>query len=246
MSAVPPDYSNQEDASPLDKILARIQALRSKTVAQGCTEAEALLAAEKVAELLDRYGVSLSEVEMKEQSCANEGIETNRRRRSAVDECVGTIAIFCDCRSWYEKTASGHIKHVFFGLPADVAGARYLYEKIEYAFHTETRSFKLGYLYYSHPSTHRRSAADSFQMGLGHGIRSKLRQLKEARSSKIIATNGRDLVPVKKEVIDKELSGLGLNFRTVHTNRTKPVLSTAYHSGCLTGENLDWESKIEN
>ena len=51
----------------LDRVLARIQALRAKTVDRGCTEQEALAAAGKVAELLDRYGLSLSEVELKEE-----------------------------------------------------------------------------------------------------------------------------------------------------------------------------------
>jgi len=38
----------------LHKLKTRIQALRAKTIDNGCTEAEALLAAAKVAELLDR------------------------------------------------------------------------------------------------------------------------------------------------------------------------------------------------
>ena len=38
----------------LDRLKTRIQGLRSKTTDNGCTEAEALLAAAKVAELLDR------------------------------------------------------------------------------------------------------------------------------------------------------------------------------------------------
>jgi hypothetical protein len=37
----------------LDKLKTRIQALRAKTIDNGCTEEEALSAAAKVAELLD-------------------------------------------------------------------------------------------------------------------------------------------------------------------------------------------------
>ena len=47
------------DQSPnlvaLGKLKLRIQALRAKTIDNGCTEDEALSAAAKVAELLDRY-----------------------------------------------------------------------------------------------------------------------------------------------------------------------------------------------
>ena len=50
----------------LDKLKVRIQALRAKTIDNGCTEDEALSAAAKVAELLDRYDLSMTDVEMRE------------------------------------------------------------------------------------------------------------------------------------------------------------------------------------
>jgi uncharacterized protein (DUF1501 family) len=69
----------------LERLIGRIQALRAKTVQQGCTEQEALAAAEKVAELLDRYGLSLSELDLKQQACEGASIETERRRAGPVD-----------------------------------------------------------------------------------------------------------------------------------------------------------------
>ena len=53
------------DPTSLDKLKMRIQALRAKTQDNGCTEAEALMAAAKVAELLDRHDLSLSDVELR-------------------------------------------------------------------------------------------------------------------------------------------------------------------------------------
>jgi Protein of unknown function (DUF2786) len=52
------------DLAVLDRLKTRIQGLRSKTTDNGCTESEALLAAAKVAELLDRYDLSLTDVEI--------------------------------------------------------------------------------------------------------------------------------------------------------------------------------------
>ena len=235
--------TNKGNREELDKVLSRIQALRGKTVEQGCTEAEALLAAGKVAELLDQYGLRLSEIDMKAQSCAGEGIETNRRRRSPLDECAGAIAGFCDCRTWYEMTPQGHIRHIFFGLPADVAGARYLYEKIEEAFETETAQFKRSELYDSHPSAKRRSATTSFHAGLGHGICAKLNRLKTERAAAFRASGGRDLVPVKRDVIEDELAAMGMRLKVLQTGR-KNLLAMAYKKGRVTGENLEWEEKL--
>jgi len=235
--------SNKGSREELEKVLSRIQALRGKTVEQGCTEAEALLAAGKVAELLGQYGLTLSEIDIKAQSCAGEGIETNRRRRSPLDECAGAIASFCDCRSWYEMTPQGHIRHLFFGLPADVAGARYLYERIDEAFETETAAFKRSELYDSHPSARRRGATTSFQAGLGHGICTKLDKLKAERDAAFRVSGGRDLVPVKQNVIEDELAALGIRLKVLQTGR-KNLLAMAYKTGRFTGENLDWEEKL--
>jgi hypothetical protein len=49
-------------ADELEKLKNRLLALRAKTIANGCTEEEALLAATKVAELLDRHDLSLSDL----------------------------------------------------------------------------------------------------------------------------------------------------------------------------------------
>lgn len=234
------DNSSRDE---LERVLGLIQALRSKTVDQGCTEEEALAAAEKVAELLDRYGLSLSEVDFKEQRCSGEGVETGRRRHGPLDVCVVTIAAFCDCRTWYEMTPSGTLRHIFFGMPADVAGARCLYEKVEEAFETETRAFKRSALYNDHHTSQRRTASRSFQVGLGHGICAKLDKLKADRLAASMKTTGRDLVPIKRAFIEDELSELGLTLsaKAFHGNK---VLAKAYNTGRITGENLWWDEKI--
>jgi hypothetical protein len=212
-------------------------------VERGCTEEEALLAASKVAEMLDQYGLTLSEIDMKSQSCVGEGIETTRRRHAPLDDCAVTIADFCDCRTWCETMPQGHIRHIFFGLPADVAGAHFLYEKIEEAFETETAAFKRSELYGSHPSPKRRSATTSFQAGLGHGIRVKLSKLKDERNAAFHASGGRDLVPIKQDAIEDELAAMGMRLKVLRTER-KTLLASAYEKGRITGENLEWEDKI--
>jgi len=132
-----PRVSAPENAD-LEKLMQRIQALRAKTVAQGCTEQEALAAAEKVAELLDRHGLSLNELEFKAQPCEGIGIQTSRKRAGPIDTCTTAISAFFDCRVWQETNASGQLRYVFFGLRGDVAASQYLYEMVERAFETET------------------------------------------------------------------------------------------------------------
>ena len=72
-----------------DRLRSRIAALAAKTIANGCTEAEALAAAAKVAELLDRHALSMSDVEIRASPCVEAAFETARKKRVPLDGCVG-------------------------------------------------------------------------------------------------------------------------------------------------------------
>lgn len=234
-----PDRAARPADADLDRVLARIQALRAKTVDRGCTEAEAMIAAGKVAELLDRYGLSLGEVELKEQSCEGFGVGTGRRRFGPIDACIPTVGAFCGCRVWSEQAADGEIRYVFFGLPADVAGARYLYDLVERAFATETERFKRSELYAGHRAGERRGASHSFQTGLAQGIARKLDALHREREAGMKAQTGRDLVLAKEAVIDEELAKLGLHFHRRGRGRGRYVLREAFAAGQEAGARFE-------
>jgi hypothetical protein len=112
-------------ATDLDKLKSRLQALRSKTTANGCTEEEALSAAAKVAELLDRHDLSLSDLEIREEQCEQSTIDTNRKQRQPISACIPAIAEYCDCKVWREKDERG-IRYVFFGLRPSIEMAHYV------------------------------------------------------------------------------------------------------------------------
>jgi len=48
----------------MESLIKKLQSLQNKTTANGCTEQEALHAAEKVAELLDKYGLSIEQLKL--------------------------------------------------------------------------------------------------------------------------------------------------------------------------------------
>ncbi|HUI22633.1 MAG TPA: DUF2786 domain-containing protein [Methylocella sp.] len=229
----------------LARVVQRIQALRAKTVDQGCTEQEALASANKVAELLDRYGLSLSEIEFRRQACEGFGVDTGRRRRCVFDACVPSIAAFCDCKVWGETTPAGSLRHVFFGFPADVEAAHFLYDLIGVTFDTETARFKTGTIYASMETGERRSAVNSFQTGLSHGIGGKLKAMKAERDISNRASSGRDLVPLKTSVIDDELAKLGLSFHAISRGRRKRVLADAYKAGQIAGYQFEVRAGID-
>lgn len=220
----------------LDKLKLRIQALRSKTIANGCTEDEALSAAAKVAELLDRHDLSLSDVELRASSCERRVYETFRKKRIPLDDCVGAIAHFCDCRVWREKNAAGDNRYVFFGLGADVEVAHYLAELIDGAVRADLGRFKTSVDYGRFRHQERHLANASFALGMVASIADKLVAIKAGRDQ-VNESTGRGLVVLKTSVVDAEFDRLDLNMRT-QRSASRMVSMTAYEAGGAAGASL--------
>ena len=224
------------DLAAIDKLKTRIQGLRAKTTDNGCTEAEALLAAAKVAELLDRYDLSLTDVEIRDAPCERREYETHRKKRIPLDDCIGAIANFCDCRVWREKNQAGEARYVFFGLRSDIEVAHYLTELIDNAVRSELGRYKTsaGYRRFRHQDRH--VANSSFTLGMVASIADKLTAMKAERDAVNNGT-GRDLVVLKASVVDAELEKLDLKLRTVR-RATRMVSPTAYEAGEAAGASL--------
>jgi hypothetical protein len=229
------DAAGQAGRADLDRVIQRILALRAKTVEHGCTEREAMAAAEKVAELLARHDLTLDEVSVRQSACAGLAVETERRRRGPIDQCAKPIADFCDCHVWSEDTAEGTWRWIFFGLKADVEAARFLYDLIETTFETETSAFRLGAIYLGQHGAGRRMALNSFQIGLANGIAGKLAAIKAARSAAATRSTGFDLVAVKDDVVEREMDLLGLRFERKARRSSRRVLEDAYQAGEAAG-----------
>jgi hypothetical protein len=226
-------------AADIDRVIQRIQALRTRTADRGCTEAEAMAAAAKVSELLARHDLTLDEVSVRRSDCEGVSVATGRKRRAPVDSCAQSIAEFCDCRVWGEQRGDGTHGFVFFGLKADVEAARFLHDLIEVTFDTESATFRCGAIYQSLRGGDRRSALNSFQIGLASGICSKLADLKAARQDNRGRSTGFDLVAVKHSVVDDEISRLGLHFTTRTATSRRYVQSDAYHAGRVAGASFE-------
>ena len=221
--------SGQVTGDALDKLRTRIQGLRAKTIDNGCTEGEALAAAAKVAELLDRYDLSLTDVEIREAPCERLAYETHRKKRIPLDDCIGAIAEFCDCRVWREKNPAGEGRYVFFGLRSDVEVAHYLTEVIDTAVRTELGRYKTGSEYQRFRHQERHMANASFALGMVGSIADRLMAMKAARDE-VNHSTGRGLVVLKAAVVDAELEKLDLKLRTVH-RASRLVSPMAYDAG---------------
>lgn len=221
-----------------DALLARIQALRARTTERGCTEAEAMAAAAKVAELLDRHGLSLSDVELQAQPCERAELPTGRSRIGPYDECGPAVAAYFDCRCWFETDAEGRLRHVFFGLPGDVQAAVYLMHLIAHAFETEANRYRAGPEYARGRGGRRRALHTSFVLGLSIGIQARLRAMQAERDAAVQASAGRSLVLAKTGVVEAEMAKLGLRFRSRNPAERR-VDANAYDAGHAAGQHFE-------
>ena len=126
---------------------------------------------------------------------------------------------------------------------ADVEAAHYLYDLIVATFATETARFKNEDITVA--STARRVSTRSFQLGLAHGIRDKLRSMKSERDIANRLSTGRDLVPIKVSVIEDELEKLGLSFHAKAQSRKRMVAPGAYHAGREAGQKFEPRRGVE-
>ncbi len=177
----------------LSRVKARIKALTDKTVANGCTEAEAMSAAEMVGRLLERYALSMDEIEVRSARCVQVEVHLGSRRRRPIDGCVPAIARFCDCKVWLAPAARpdpddpykpiAGIRYIFFGFETDTALAAYLFAVIDRAISHEISTFKL-YNPRLRAEKLRRASA-SFQHGLVARVAARLERMHDEREAAV-------------------------------------------------------------
>jgi hypothetical protein len=196
----------------LARVKARIKALAEKTITNGCTEAEALSAAEMVGRLLERYALSMDEIEIRSSRCVQREVPLGGKRRRPIDGCVPSIARFCDCKVWLAHATDGQDlpdgevprgkRYIFFGFETDADLATYLFSVIDRAVTTETDNFKR-----SHPrlrALRLRQGAASFQHGLVARVAARLDAMHEEREASVKAqrSTGTALILAKHQVVD--------------------------------------------
>ncbi len=232
----------------LSRVKARIKALTDKTVANGCTEAEAMSAAEMVGRLLERYALSMDEIEVRSARCVQVEVHLGSRRRRPIDGCVPAIARFCDCKVWLApagrpdpddpyKPIAG-IRYIFFGFETDTSLAAYLFAVIDRAISNEISTFKR-YNPRLRAEKLRRATA-SFQHGLVARVATRLERMHDEREATVRAqrATGTALMLVKQTVVDDAFAETKIRLVTIQAIN-RPVVTSAYRAGLMAGDRVN-------
>lgn len=158
------------DQDKLSKIKATIRALREKTAANGCTEDEAIAAANKAAELLSKHGLSEADLTADLFDFSTHPVG----KRSPLEVIWVATGRFADCKVWLERAADG-IRVTFFGRDVDVLVAEYVHEVLSAATKRAIHEFRKSETYKRRRTARTRAhALRAFQEGFARGVVLKL------------------------------------------------------------------------
>ncbi len=212
----------EEDPDKRKAIAARIRALRAKTVENGCTEGEALAAAELAAKLLAQYELSMDEVEMRaspferaEQTHGDDVGEAFWKVAGAVAELTGT-------RTWVGRPGEHPVRYTFFGFAHEVEIATYLLEICARAVRSERAAREQEWAFYR--AAVRRSRRIGFLDGMCERLAERIRALRPKRPP------GTGLVVLRETLIDDEMKLRKLRIKTGH-GRDGRDFDPAYKEG---------------
>ena len=223
-------------------IAAKVRALQARTMDRGCTEAEAMTAASLAAKLMAEHDLSMTDVEIGEERCGMEYIETGRRAAHEVQFCLTALAKFTDTKCWITRR-DGTQRFVFFGLPNDTDFAAFLYRTIKTAMDTELAGYKARCREMGEPTGRRESHA--FLLGMATRISDRLKEMKRAQDSDTFKSTGRNLVVVKSAIVVKQFAELGLRLRN-HTGTTRIGSRDGYAAGKAAGDRVGFNRQVGN
>lgn len=162
-----------------EALLARLRKLAAMTQAAGCTEAEAMAAAEKLRRMIDEHGIAPEEISADQYE--REWTTGRRRRRNRVERLWNIVAWFCDC-AVYVEIKSGYRAAVYFGVAPRPTIASYVHDVCEDAIAWEIARFRKGKFYKARRSGKTRNAAVAeFVDGFLAGLFEKMARFKSDR-----------------------------------------------------------------
>jgi hypothetical protein len=190
-----------------EAVSRRVRGLLSKTTDNGATEAEAIASAAKAREIMDRYRLTMSDVEIQEEEIVKEEVDReNPLRFAPTDYCASGIERYCGIKIWYQKRC-GVRRAIFFGLKSDVKMARYLYEMIAGTIKVQSAAYARS------ASCRDRDDPRGFRLGMAARIDERLSEMARAAEPVATTASGTALVVVKNAIVDAAYSDLHLKLR---------------------------------
>lgn len=226
------------DMEDKQNMIARINALLSKTVENGATEAEAMLAVEKATQLMTKYQLSLSELELREKGAIIKKLNfKNPMQVFAAWNLMNSINLVCEVTSFRQ----GKEDYFIVGLEEDVKFAEWLFKNlVEFGYNAVQTWWKSPEVFVeSSMAVNRQKLKLSYLVGFAVRISSRAMEISSARiMQKQQHSTSNALVPIssiKKEKINDLFKQNGINLRNI-VDRQKSFDKEAKMAGYKKGD----------
>jgi hypothetical protein len=196
--------------SNIDAIKRKIVALAERTVERGFSEAEAMIAASMLQDLMVEHGVSLDEA----RAARRGGFKLFMCLYSQEPDQVWheaayvtpALNLFFDVDSGEIPLPRGGKTIAFFGFEADCLPAMALYSFIRMSMDAEYAAYLLDpEVAESNQNISEKLVRSNFMIGMAQRIGERLREMKATPKGEC-----KELVVVKKEVVEKGMADAGL------------------------------------
>lgn len=208
------------------KMLERVRAIMAKTMANGCTEGEAMAALEKARELMAAYDISEADLG---QTQAQEGatiVATGADDPYNIKDRLATgIAKFTRCKVWRNSRTGV----TFCGLESEAAFAQWLLETLQAFVLRELKAHQATRKSQGMPNP--RIISSSFVWGCAARIYKRLCELAPQEPA---TTAGNALVVSRNALIDAAMAASGITIGTRRKTRIR-VDHAAYGAGMAAG-----------
>lgn len=214
----------------IQSIKAKIKALFAKTVEAGCSEEEALAAAQKAEQMLQKYQIENLDLMFDTEEVGKTRYNTTSKQMPAIVSltCVA-IAGYTNCKVWLQGP-----EVIFFGLETDRQLAYYMQDMIRNICESEYRRFKMRQ---GPTTTHGRTSRGSFEKGFAVRVAQRLVEMKkQADASRMTESNSKALIVNKDALIKREFDKLGMKLGSGKTQRYTVKSSGAYGAGQAAGD----------
>lgn len=219
-------------------MIDKIRAMLAKTVENGCTEAEAMVALQMAETMMQAH--EITEDDLKEVRG-----ETAILMRSDMRDPQNVRWKLCYWISKFTETKTfGHKKSIkFVGLKGDVEFALWLTETLTTFVHSELKRYMWANGYQAFQGTKRVRVINSFIIGCCSRINTKLLTMINARN---VTTLGTDLVVAKQALIEDVMKDLNVKKADNRGRKASAFYRDVYSAGQEAGDKASFGRPVED
>ena len=219
-----------------ENIFNKVRAMLSKTVDNGCTEAEALLALSMAEKLMEEHEITVDDLKLDAETAVI-GISDAKDPQNIRWKVCYFVSKFT------ATYAFGNKKYIkFVGLKSDVDFALWLTETLTAFIQAQLKSYMWSKGYQKLQGAQRNRVINSFVIGCCSRINTNLRDMIEARK---VTTNSTALVVAKQALINDVVKDLNID-KADRRGRKHKICGDVFNDGLKAGDNASFGRPIKN